>query len=162
MIYGSALSTSTPPKPGQTDYGSSSPVPTGSSTLTYSCTQSKQINLWPRDHRGYALRHDSTGTLLPPVDPLTDNLAAMAKTNSREIINEPSLLSFLASKQRNILGGLPEGVRHPDADLLQTYVEEGIPDRTGSLWSPQALETSISKGPHASPCNPKTTSFIRG
>ena len=38
-IHGPALSASTPPKPGQTDSGSSSPGPTGSGTLTSSCTQ---------------------------------------------------------------------------------------------------------------------------
>ena len=50
------------------------------------------------------------------------------------------------------MGGLPEGVRHPPAALIQTYVEEGIPAHMGTLWSPQALETAISKGPHTSAC----------
>ena len=86
----------------------------------------------------------------PSVNPLTENLAAMAKATSREILNTPSLLSFLASKQRKTLGGLPEGVRYPAAALLQTYVDEVIPDHTGPPWSPQALETAISKSPHAS------------
>ena len=35
----------------------------------------------------------------PPIDPLMDNLAAMAKATTREILNAPYLLSFLASKQ---------------------------------------------------------------
>ena len=54
------------------------------------------------------------------------------------------------------------GVRHPAAALLQIYVEEGIPAHTGPLWSPQALETAISKGPHSSSCTAEMTSFIRG
>ena len=81
-----------------------------------------------------------------------DDLAARAKATAREILNRPSLLSFLASNQRNALGGLPEWVKHPAAALLQTYVEEDIPDHTGPWWSPQALETAISKGPHTSSC----------
>ena len=60
------------------------------------------------------------------------------------------------------MGGLPEGVRHPAAALLRTYVEEGIPSHMGPPWSPQALETAISKGPHTSACTPEMTSFIRG
>ena len=48
------------------------------------------------------------------------------------------------------MGGLPEGVRHPAADLLQIYVEEGTPAHMGTPWLPQTLETAISKGPHAS------------
>ena len=60
------------------------------------------------------------------------------------------------------LGGLPEGLIHPSAALLNTYVEEGIPDHIGSPWSPQALGTTISKRPHASACTPEMTNFIRG
>ena len=78
----------------------------------------------------------------------------MDKTNAREILNAPPILLFLASKQQNTLGVLPEEVRHPAVALLQTYVEEGIPAHTGSPWSPQALETAISKGPHALACTP--------
>ena len=98
----------------------------------------------------------------PPVDALTDNLAAMAKSIAREILNASSLLSFLSSKQWNTLGGLSEGVGHPAADLLQTYVEEGILDHMGPPWLPQAMDTAISKGSHALSCTPEMTSFIRG
>ena len=86
----------------------------------------------------------------------------IVKATAREILNAPSLLLFLASKQRNTLGGLPEGVKHLAAALLQTYVEKGIPAHTGPPWSPQALETTISKGPHASACTPEMTSIVRG
>ena len=72
----------------------------------------------------------------------------MAKATARDILNIPSLLSFFASKRRKTLGGFSEGLRHPDATLLQTYVEEGIMAHTGTPWSPQAMETAISKGPH--------------
>ena len=70
-----------------------------------------------------------------------DDLAAMAKATAREILTAPSLLSFLASKERNTLGGLTKGVKHPDAALIRNYVEEGI--------SSHAMETAISKAPHA-------------
>ena len=60
------------------------------------------------------------------------------------------------------MGGLPKGVKHPVAALLQTYSEEGIPAHMWPPWSPQALETTISKGPHASACTPEMNSFIRG
>ena len=56
--------------------------------------------------------------------------------------------------------GLPQGVKHPAAALIKNYVEEGIPYQTGPLWSPQYLETAISKGPHNLACNPEMTSFI--
>ena len=69
---------------------------------------------------------------------------------------------FLPSKQRKTLGGLPEGVKHPAATLLHKFVEEGILAHTGPPWSPEALETAISKGPHASACTPEMTLFIRG
>ena len=58
----------------------------------------------------------------PPVDSLTDDLAATAKATAREILNAPSLLLFLTSKQRNTLVGLTKGVKHPVAALLQMYV----------------------------------------
>ena len=57
---------------------------------------------------------------------------------------------LLSSKQRKTLGGLTEGVTHLAADLIQAYVEEGIPAHTGAQWLLQELETAISKGPHAS------------
>ena len=72
----------------------------------------------------------------PPVDSQTDDVSATSKATAREILNAPSLLLVLTSKQRNTLGGLPKRVKHPVADLLQTYVEEGIPAHTGPPWSP--------------------------
>ena len=98
----------------------------------------------------------------PPVASPTNDLVATANATAREILNAPSLLSLLASKRRNTLGGLPNGVKHPAAALLRTYVEEGIPDHTGPPWSPEALETSISKGTHASAYTPEMISFIQG
>ena len=53
-------------------------------------------------------------------------------------------------------------MKHPDADLLWDYAEEGIPAHTGFPWSPKALETTISKGTHASACTPEMTAFIWG
>ena len=98
----------------------------------------------------------------PPVDPLTDDLAATANVTAREILNAPSLLSLLSSKQLETLGGLPKGVQHPAAALLQIYVEEGIPSHIGPPWLPQALETTMSKGPCASACTPEMTAFFQG
>ena len=97
-----------------------------------------------------------------PFNSLTDDLAPTAKDTAREILEEPSLLSFLASKQRKTLGGLPEGVKHPATDILNTCVEEGIPAQTGPPWYLEALETAISKRPHASACTLEMTYFIRG
>ena len=53
-------------------------------------------------------------------------------------------------------------MKHPAVALLQKYVEEGIPAHTGPPWSPVALETALSKGPHASACTPEMISFILG
>ena len=53
-------------------------------------------------------------------------------------------------------------MKHPDAALLHTYVEEGIPAHTKPPWSPEVLDIAISKVPYASACNPEMTSFIRG
>ena len=78
----------------------------------------------------------------------------MYTATAREILNAPSLLLLLAIKQRNTLGGLPKGVRHPAVALLHTYVEEDMPARMGPSWSPQDLETAISKGSHASAYTP--------
>ena len=92
----------------------------------------------------------------------TDDLAAMSKAITREILSAPSLLLFLAYKQQKKLGSLPEVVRHPDTALVQSYAEEGITSHTGPPWSPQALETNISKVHHASACTLGMTTFIRG
>ena len=50
----------------------------------------------------------------------------------------------------------------PVAALIQSYVEEGIPDQIGPPWSPQTLETAISKGPNTSSCTPEMATFIQG
>ena len=42
-----------------------------------------------------------------------------------------------------------EEVRHPEADLLKTYVEENILVHTVLSRSRQALERTIANGPHA-------------
>ena len=47
-------------------------------------------------------------------------------------------------------------------DMLRTYVEERIPAHTDPPWSPQALETAISKGPHTSASTPEMTTFVWG
>ena len=52
-------------------------------------------------------------------------------------------------------------MRHPATDLLRTHVEEGISAHTGPLWSPQALETAISKGPNTSACIPEMITFVQ-
>ena len=51
---------------------------------------------------------------------------------------------------------------HPSAYLHRSYVKEVIPAHTGPPWSLQALETSISKGPHALVCTPEMTAFVWG
>ena len=98
----------------------------------------------------------------PPIDSPTDDLAATAKATTREILEAPSLLSFLASKKSNTLVVLTEGVAHPVAFLLQSYVEEGILSHTGPPWYLHTLKTAISKGPHALTCTPDMTAFIQG
>ena len=60
------------------------------------------------------------------------------------------------------LGYLTEGVTHPSADLICSYVEEGIPVHTGPPWSLQDLETAISKGGHSSACDLEMTAFVQG
>ena len=91
---------------------------------------------------------------------LPDDLADTAKATAREILGAPSLLSLFASKQQKTLGILSEGVRHPDASLIQSYVEEVITAHTGPPWSPQALETAIYKGPHALACTLDMDTFV--
>ena len=93
---------------------------------------------------------------------MTNNLADTAKTTSKEILSTQSLLSFLASNQQKTLGSLPEGVRHLAKARIQSYVDERIPTHTGPPWSPQALDIAISKGLHASTCNPEMTMFVWG
>ena len=58
----------------------------------------------------------------PPIAPLKDDLVATAKATSGEVLGVPSLLLFFDRNQRKTLGGLIEGVMHPDEDLLRSYV----------------------------------------
>ena len=57
-----------------------------------------------------------------------------------EIRQAASLQAFIAFKQRSTLGALPEVVTHPVANLLQSYMEEGIPATTGLPWLRMALD----------------------
>ena len=81
----------------------------------------------------------------PPVDALMNDLAATAKSTAREILTAPSLLSSLTIKQRNTLGGLTEGVKHPAAALIQTYVEEFIPAHTAPYGLPRRWRLPYSR-----------------
>ena len=89
-------------------------------------------------------------TYLSPMATARDDLADTAKATAREIHSVSPLLSFIASKQSKTLGNLPEAVEHPASALLNSYVEEGILVHTGLPRSRRTLDTSISKGPHAS------------
>ena len=79
-----------------------------------------------------------------------------------EIRQAASLQAFIASKQRIILGALAEAVTHLAATLLQSYVEEGIPDNTGPTCLRMALDKAIRNGLHASEYAPDMVSFIWG
>ena len=59
------------------------------------------------------------------------------------------------------MGALLQAFRNLLADLLQTYIEEGVLLYTGPPWSRQALECAINNGPHASTCSSEITPFIR-
>ena len=69
-------------------------------------------------------------TYPPPVVTRGENLEATEKTTTRELHCAPSLMVFLASKQRMMLGTLPEAVWHLAASFLHFYIEEGIPVHT--------------------------------
>ena len=58
----------------------------------------------------------------PPAATSMDGMGARDTANSRKILSEPSLLSFLASKQQKTLGILTGGVRHPATFLIQPCV----------------------------------------
>ena len=160
-IHGPSLSTSTPtspvrltPAPLRSAQLAPVPLPPPEprpESVTFGPGIAEALLYATREHASYP----------PSIAPLIDNLVATAKSTAREILSTPSLVLFLASKQHNTLGGLPEGVTHPAADLLQAYVEEGIPAHTAPPWSLQALETAISKGPHSSACTPEMTVFTR-
>ena len=99
-------------------------------------------------------------TYPPPATTPRDDLTDTDKTTARKLHRVPSLLAFLASKQRKTLGNLHEVVKHLEAVLLHSYTEEGILVHTGPSWSSRALETAISKEPHSSACIPKTLRFV--
>ena len=46
--------------------------------------------------------------------------------------------------------------------FIQSYIEKVISAHTKPPWSPQALETTVSKGSYASSCNPEMNTFIWG
>ena len=102
----------------------------------------------------------SQSTYPPPTSTTRGDLAATSKATAREIHRAPFLLAFFASKQRKTLGALREVVGNIEAALLYSYTEEDILHHTGPLWSFCALETAISKGPHASTCTPENFDFI--
>ena len=99
----------------------------------------------------------------PPLDiSKSYDLAFTAKNTSKDIRQAASLQAFIDSKKKITLGALPEAVTHPAATLLQSYVEEGIPDTIGPLWLRTALDEAIQNGQHASACAPDMVSFILG
>ena len=61
-----------------------------------------------------------------------------------------------------MLGTPPEAVWHPASAFLHYYIDEGTPVHTGPPWSSRALETTISKWPHASACTLEMIRFIWG
>ena len=65
-------------------------------------------------------------TYLPLLVLPVDNLAATTKSTVEEIHRAPSLLAFIASRERGKLGALTDTVLHPSPSLLKTYVEEVI------------------------------------
>ena len=75
----------------------------------------------------------------PPVAPSADGILATAKETAEEIHLTPSLLAFIALRQRGALGTLPEELLHPEDALLQSYVEERILVNTGPPWWREAL-----------------------
>ena len=161
-IHGPALRAPTPPRPvrpNPTPLGPAqlAPAPSPSPVLR---TNSVTFGPGTVEALPYATTVQTTYPL-PVVTP-TDDIATTANTTAREILSAPSLLLFLASKQRKTLGSLSEGVMHPAAALIQSYVEEGITAHTGLPWSPQELEKDISRIPQASACTQEMTTFIRG
>ena len=101
--------------------------------------------------------------LYPPSMNLSVNiLEATAQTTLEDLTQDPSLTDFIVSRQRGTLGTLPDLVRHPEATLLQEYVEKGILVHMGPACTQRFLERSIKKGPHASAYIPKMKAFILG
>ena len=87
---------------------------------------------------------------------------ATAKKTLEALTQAPFLTAFVASRQWGTLGALSEAVRHPEAPLLQKYVDKVIPVHTGPASTQQALERAIAKGPHMTAFTPEMTTFIHG
>ena len=85
-----------------------------------------------------------------------------ARATTEEIGQAASLQAFIISKQQRTLGALPEAVTRPGATLLQSYVEEGIPDNTGLPRSRSALDKAIRNGSYDPACAPDMFIFIQG
>ena len=91
-----------------------------------------------------------------------DNLVATSKATTEELHHAPSLLAFISSRKRGMLGTLQEAFLRPEVDILQNYLEEGILVPTGPTWPRQAMEKSISNGPHVLAFNPEMAVLIHG
>ena len=92
--------------------------------------------------------------------PSEDNLAAKYQTTTEEIQRAPSLLAFISAQKQLMLGTLSAAFSHLAADLLQSYVEEGILVRPGLPYSREALKNTIKNGPRASACTLEMLCFI--
>ena len=55
---------------------------------------------------------------------------------------------------------LPEAVKHLAEDIMMDCIDEGILVHAGTVWTWQALDRAIPKGPHTLVCTPKMTVFI--
>ena len=64
-----------------------------------------------------------------------ENIAATAQAMLEEIHHALSLLAFISSRQRGVLGLLPALVYYPATALLRYYAEEVIPINTRLPWS---------------------------
>ena len=98
-------------------------------------------------------QNQSSKILAPRGEPLANfwPQGPGAKASVREILNAPSLLLFLASKQRKTLGGLHKGVKHPAAALIRKYVEEGIPAHTAPFGVLRPWRLPSPRGPMHQP-----------
>ena len=61
-------------------------------------------------------------TYLSPAATTGDYLSATPKATTRKLHRTPSLLAFLPSKYRKLIGTLPEAFRHPASALIHSYV----------------------------------------
>ena len=162
LIHSPYLSALTPPSPVRPTPVSLSPTQSSLAPLPSPAPRRSSLTFGLGISEALPYATTAQAPYPPSVAPLTYDLETTAKGTAREVLSTPSLLSLLSSKQRKTLGGLPKGVTLLSAYLLQSYVEDSIPVQTGPPWSPQALETAISKGQHASACTPGMTAFVQG